>query len=120
MTPGGFWVCSVKRREKQRRFAAADRQKDRDRKREWGATRRHGITRLIRDWMYESQDGRCAGCGTPSPDSALDVDHDHACCLREFSCGACVRGLLCASCNARDVLSGVMATRFARGLVDPR
>lgn len=27
------------------------------------------------------------------------VDHDHACCPGEGSCGKCIRGLLCASCN---------------------
>lgn len=31
----------------------------------------------------------------------LVVDHDHACCPRKhFSCGKCVRGLICLTCNA--------------------
>lgn len=29
----------------------------------------------------------------------LAVDHDHACCPGDTSCGKCIRGLLCHSCN---------------------
>jgi hypothetical protein len=83
-----------------------------ERRREHRATMAHGITRIIRDWMYESQDRACAGCHTPMPDAALEIDHDHACCPGERSCGRCVRGLVCRSCNSRDVLAAVFAKRF--------
>lgn len=39
---------------------------------------------------------RCEGCGTVG--KRLCVDHDHRCC-RFGSCGKCVRGVLCHSCN---------------------
>jgi hypothetical protein len=38
----------------------------------------------------------CDICGTSAH---LHVDHDHACCDGKYSCGACVRGFLCTSCN---------------------
>lgn len=85
----------------------------RPKRREACATTRYGITRTIRDWMYESQDGACAGCKTPMPDADLQIDHDHACCPANGSCGRCVRGLLCRSCNIRDVLAPVFEARFA-------
>ncbi len=48
--------------------------------------------------LLDTQGGRCAICrsaltGTPH------IDHDHSCCAGVVSCGRCIRGLLCASCN---------------------
>ena len=58
---------------------------------------RHGLTLDQFAALFESQGGLCAICATP-----LDrphIDHDHLCCGGVESCGSCVRGLLCASCN---------------------
>jgi hypothetical protein len=49
----------------------------------------------------EQQGGGCAICGEQVK---LSVDHDHECCpvvdrARNYTCGLCVRGLLCEFCN---------------------
>lgn len=54
--------------------------------------------------LLELQNGCCAICLSPDPGPRdWNVDHDHRCCphLRgsAVSCGECVRGLLCFSCN---------------------
>ncbi|OSC65727.1 hypothetical protein B5181_18445 [Streptomyces sp. 4F] len=46
------------------------------------------------------QGNKCAICGMSGLDeSAMHIDHDHACCPGRRSCGTCVRGLLCSRCN---------------------
>lgn len=43
----------------------------------------------------------CAVCEVPAAESriALTVDHDHMCCPTRRSCGNCIRGLICDTCN---------------------
>lgn len=55
--------------------------------------------------MLTRQNGACGidGCDTKAsetPKGVLYVDHDHACCSGDFSCGQCVRGLICSECNS--------------------
>ncbi|NWL27964.1 hypothetical protein DM794_12950 [Paenarthrobacter ureafaciens] len=50
--------------------------------------------------LLVAQDGRCKLCErAPSDGSPLEVDHNHKCCPGPASCGHCVRGLLCQTCN---------------------
>lgn len=70
------------------------------------ALKLHGLTVEEYDQLWANQLGLCAICckaetrihktGTAHQ---LSVDHDHACCPGKKSCGKCVRGLLCDSCN---------------------
>ncbi|QLJ05927.1 hypothetical protein HZZ00_36255 [Streptomyces sp. NEAU-sy36] len=60
-----------------------------------------GLTKEAYSEIFELQLRCCAICQTPDPGPKdWHIDHDHQCCPRPRSCGACVRGLLCASCNS--------------------
>lgn len=47
--------------------------------------------------LLAAQNGLCAIAGCSN--KPTDIDHDHSCCSGAYSCGKCVRGLLCRSCN---------------------
>lgn len=42
----------------------------------------------------------CECCGEKDYHGTMHVDHDHSCCDSDITCGKCVRGIVCASCNA--------------------
>lgn len=82
----------------------------------------YGLTLEQYDAMLRRQGGVCAICRKPPVlgEKPLAVDHDHKCCKgsRTPTCGKCVRGLLCMSCNHRlgrfeRVLSDVQWTDAA-------
>ena len=62
---------------------------------------RYGLTREQFDRLLEVEEYACAMCHTTfEEDQPIFIDHDHACCPDgKSSCGKCVRGLLCLSCN---------------------
>jgi Recombination endonuclease VII len=75
-----------------------------DVRRRWTQTNkllRYGLTRELFDGLLAAQGNACGMCRTPfGEDQPVFIDHDHACCPAErTSCGRCVRGLLCLSCN---------------------
>ena len=61
--------------------------------------KKYKITLEIYNKKLQEQDGVCAICkGTWV--RPLVVDHDHDCCNGEYTCGKCLRALLCGNCNA--------------------
>ena len=64
----------------------------------------YGITYEQYWEIYKAQGGKCYICRRANGTRRkLSVDHDHKCCSGPTSCGNCVRGLLCRTCN-RNVL----------------
>jgi hypothetical protein len=62
---------------------------------------RYSLTVAEYRLMWVAQNGTCRICetGASGRSEMLAVDHDHACCSGNRSCGKCVRGLLCDRCN---------------------
>lgn len=63
--------------------------------------KRHGISEETFLRLLQTQDNRCAniGCRVSIDVYTARIDHDHNCCSCAFSCGKCIRGLLCQNCN---------------------
>ncbi len=51
--------------------------------------------------ILKAQDNKCSICKseTPGGTGRWHIDHNHSCCPGGVSCGKCIRGFLCASCN---------------------
>lgn len=82
---------------------------------------RHSKTlRTYRITVEEYNEFLRAGCSICKSKESLVVDHDHNCCSREttgrHTCGKCVRGVLCDSCNRGLGLLGDQVEDLERAL----
>lgn len=106
------WVC--RKCHSHRTQAWRDRRADRDpaiiaaeRERQWAyeIRKKFNISAAEYRALSEAQGHVCALCRRPEREvrnqrsPRLAIDHDHACCDGDFSCGRCIRGLLCGTCN---------------------
>lgn len=63
----------------------------------------HNISKKTFDKILTAQKQRCAICDRSFEEfkGSWHIDHDHKCCgdRGKKSCGNCIRGILCGSCN---------------------
>ena len=61
----------------------------------------YGMTEEQFNKKLEEQGNKCAICSIHKHElnRRMNVDHDHSCCPGKETCGKCVRGLICGSCN---------------------
>lgn len=87
--------CATHRRAKK----VAQKSRNRDRR----VLTTYGMTPEQWEALNAFQGGLCAICGpwtgNRGASRSLSTDHDHSCCAGPTSCGKCVRGLLCGTCN---------------------
>lgn len=95
-------------KEASRKYAAKKRAEDPDYWRKYKRSidsdmkYRHSITWGQWREILDGQHGNCYLCTEPlDPEASrgVHVDHDHACCPGDRSCGKCIRGLSCHRCN---------------------
>jgi len=99
-------LCLACKRVKSKAWYAANRERERQKTQARRAVdphrhtrERYGLTEFQFMGMWLRQEGRCAICKKVFENrKECHIDHDHACCPVN-SCGACVRGLLCRTCN---------------------
>lgn len=72
----------------------------------------YGLTQEQFDRLLAAQQFACGTCHKPFEEGQrIHVDHDHACCKQKNrSCGKCIRGLLCHTCN---IALGHIERRYA-------
>lgn len=67
------------------------------------ATLKHtyNIDNIKYNEMLKAQGEKCYSCDRHQSEfeEVFQVDHNHSCCPGSKSCGKCIRGLLCGSCN---------------------
>lgn len=94
-------ASGAKNREQKNAYNRARYQSKRDeilaRSKAHHRLKRYGITADQFDALLAKQGGACGICGTTA--ATWHVDHDHSCCPTIYTCGKCIRGILCNYCN---------------------
>jgi hypothetical protein len=76
----------------------------------------HVPTDLVQLWLMRGDELECDLCGRrlhrKSNRGYPVIDHNHACCDKEISCGSCIRGILCNQCNTQIGAYEVLGSRI--------
>lgn len=67
--------------------------------------------------MFDRQGRACYLCGVKDGEP-WHVDHVHDCCPGRKSCGRCVVGIACATCNHLEGMLSLFIRRAGRARVD--
>lgn len=96
----GRSACNVCHSERQKQYDREQVEKDPEYFVKLCLKRSYKLSLEQYNEIFKSQNSVCAICKQPPKDGErLNVDHDHACCPGEKTCGKCIRGLLCRNCN---------------------
>lgn len=69
--------------------------------RDYTRRRKYGLPKGGIEQLVEAAGHQCAICECPVTIESARIDHDHSCCSDDRqTCGECVRGVLCNSCNS--------------------
>lgn len=82
--------------EKNPNQATANRTKQNNRDQKRNRFTRHKLPQEKYNSMLSLYEGKCWSC---KERPGIVIDHDHKCCDKTYSCGKCVRGILCSQCN---------------------
>lgn len=98
------WLAKPENRQKSKELTRSWYLRNRDRVK--CSARRNHLRRTYNlsmdqfDVMLQEQHDLCALCFLPfTSEDRPYVDHDHACCSGNTSCGKCIRGLIHSKCN---------------------
>ena len=92
----GYCKECDKNTNKERKLAKADYYSDMNKI--YKRLRIYNITKEQFETIMEDQRWVCLICKNDLKEN-FNIDHDHACCEGRYSCGKCIRGILCGNCN---------------------